>query len=527
MNPFISKILSRKRTIILCLALAGLAGYAVVLPTQFKTMDDLVSIVNNPRIKHISRIGEIFTTSFFMEGSYYRPLVLVSFMAEFHLFGLKSFFYNLTNLFLHIGNALLVFWIVTAVMKDKMTGFFSAFMFVIHPVHWEAVSNIPGRSILLCSFFFLSSFYSFLKFETQDKKNPFYYISVVCFILALLSKESAVMLPFVLAGYIFFIGSKDKRGSYGALVPYFILVVFYFMVRRLLGITRITAWDTPLELWLGVGTFLKTCLYFTRQILLPVDFYYDHTTLLFVRPGDPLLVLSLGVWAGVFTAIFLNRRKIPAALLFFISWIVLNFGTVAQIIPIRAPGGRISTSDHFLYLPVIGAIVLLVTLTQKILSRPVSIKPSIKQVLVGGYFLFLFLTLLQQNVYATNQIAMFKRSLEHNPGNNRVRNSLAVCYAFAGEFEEAEYHYRQTLKHDPHNTKALIGLGKSLADQGKYEEALAQYRNVREEGVFDGFYKENLRSVYVKLVEQYGKTGEADKAREIEDLLEMIKITND
>ncbi|MGE0268567.1 MAG: tetratricopeptide repeat protein [Candidatus Omnitrophota bacterium] len=527
MNSFLSKILSRNRNIILCLALAGLAGYAVVLPTQFKTMDDLVSIVNNPRIKHISRIGEIFTTSFFMEGSYYRPLVLVSFMAEFHLFALKSFFYNLTNLFLHIGNALFVFWIVTSLMKDKRTGFFSAFIFVIHPVHWEAVSNIPGRSILLCSFFFLSSFYSFLKFETQDKKNPFYYISVVCFILALLSKESAVMLPFVLAGYLFFMRDKDKGRSYGLLWPYMALMVFYFIIRRLLGITRVTAWDTPLEVWLGVGTFLKTCLYFTRQILLPVDFYYDHTTLLFVRPGDPVLMLSLCVWAGVFTAIFLNRRKIPAALLFFISWIVLNFGTVAQIIPIRAPGGRISTSDHFLYLPVIGAIVLLVTVTQNILSRPGSLKPSIKQILVGGYILFLFLTLLQQNVYATNQIAMFKRSLEHNPGNHRVRNSLAVCYGYAGKFEEAEYHYRQTLNYEPYNTKALIGLGKALADQGKYEEALAQYRNVKEVGILEGSYKGNLEYVYSRLIEQYEESGQTEKAKEIAGQLEMIKATKD
>jgi len=527
MNSFLTKILSSNRNIILCLALIALAGYAVVLPTQFKTMDDLVSIVNNPRIKDVNRIGEIFSTSFFMEGSYYRPLVLVSFMIEFHLFGLKSFFYNLTNLLLHIGNALLVFGIVTALMKDRRTGFFSALIFVIHPVHWEAVSNIPGRSILLCAFFFLASFYTFLKFESQDTKKSFLVLSVFYFGLALLSKESAMMLPFCLAGYLFFTRNSAGKKSYSTLWPYIILLVCYLLARRILGITRITPWDTPVETLLGVGTFLKTCLYFARQIILPVDFYYDHTTLLFTRPDDVLLWGTILVWSGVFTAVYSYRRKIPPMLMFFIFWIVINLGTVAQIIPIRAPGGRISTADHFLYLPVIGAIVILVHVMQSILLRPGSLKPSIKKILVGGYGLFLLLTLLQQNIYASNQIAMFKRSLEHDPGNHRVRNSLAVCYAYAQKYEEAEYHYRQTLVYDPFNTKALIGLGKSLADQGKYEESLVQYRSVREPGVFEGPYKENLRFVLVKLIEQYAQSGRAGESKELSTILEGLNVTND
>ncbi len=526
MNSFLSKILSRPRNIILFLVFIGFAAYAIVLPTQFKTMDDLVSIVNNPRIKHVSRIGEIFSTSFFTEGAYYRPLVLVSFMAEYHLFGLESFFYNLTNLLLHMGNALLVFAIVMAIMKDKTIAFFSALIFIIHPVHWEAVSNIPGRSIILCSFFFLLSFYYFLKFEI-DKKQFSLIFSLVCFLLSLLSKESAVMLPFVFISYLFFVKKPSDGKPYKILWPYFILLIFYITLRQSIGITKITLWQTPLELWLAIGTFLKTCLYFLRQIILPINFYYDHTTVLFTKPADLVLWSVLIVWVAVFVALFRFRKNISSSLLFFISWIVLNLVTVAQIVPIRAPGGRISTSDHFLYLPIIGAIVLLVTMIQKILTRPNILKSSIKQVLVGGYLLFLFLTLLGQNVYATNQIVMYKRSLEQNPNNDRVRNSLAVCFAYAKKYEEAEYQYRQVLVYDPYNTKALIGLGKALADQGKYEEALAQYQMVREEGMFeDSTYKENLRFVYEQLIVQYEHAGRKDQAEEITRRLQQLMASS-
>ena len=133
-------------------------AYSFVLSAPFKTMDDQVSIVDNENIKSFGNTGKIFKTAFFGDRSYYRPLVALSFMIEYHFFGLKPVFYYLTNIFLHCLNTLLVFFLVMRLLRDRPLTYGVTLLFAIHPIHWEAVANIPGRSILLSAFFYLSAF---------------------------------------------------------------------------------------------------------------------------------------------------------------------------------------------------------------------------------------------------------------------------------------------------------------------------------------------------------------------------------
>lgn len=524
MNSFLANIIADNKKILACLAVVAVTGYAIILPTPFKTMDDLVSIVNNPRIQHWDRLGEIFTTSFFTEKAYYRPLVLVSFMIEYHLFGLKSFFYNLNNVLLHIANAFLVFHIVLILLTDRRMAFASGLLFALHPIHWEAVANIPGRSIVLCSFFFLLGFYYFLQSETKPASPRTRVYTIAAFVLALLSKESAVMFPFCLTAYYGLVKKKFDRRTWLNLAPFAVILVAYFCLRRWLGITAMTPWNSAGELLLGVGSFLRVCLYYTGQILLPVNLYYDHTSPLATSAADPLLWGALLVWAAVIGAVYFFRERIPRPLMFCGAWIVLNLVTVSQLVPIRSPGGRISTPDHFLYLPLLGAIAIGVYAAERFL-RNAKLKNSIKTFMVAGYAVFLFLVLLQHNFYASNQIAMFQRALEHDPGNTRVRNSLAVIYGYAGKYADAEFHYREAVRRDPDNTQALIGLGQSLADQGRFEEALTSYRQVRDPRAFRGRHRQNLLYVYEQLVRQARENGDIGRAAALERTLAEIKAT--
>ncbi|MDE2222265.1 MAG: hypothetical protein KGK03_04255, partial [Candidatus Omnitrophica bacterium] len=133
----------------------GFTAYAAMLHAPFRIMDDHISIIDNPAIKSTKNIPVIFKEGYFHDQSYYRPLVNLSFMGEYHFFGLDSFFYNLDNLILHIFNALLVFLLVSILTGNSGTGFGAGLLFVLHPVQWEAVCNVPGRSILLSAFFVL------------------------------------------------------------------------------------------------------------------------------------------------------------------------------------------------------------------------------------------------------------------------------------------------------------------------------------------------------------------------------------
>ena len=100
MEQILKNILKSNLRIFLVLAILGFAAYAIILKTPFKTIDDYFAIVENPDIKTFTSLPKIFSSSFFGSSDYYRPLVYVSFMIEYHFFQLKPFFYNLTNVIL-------------------------------------------------------------------------------------------------------------------------------------------------------------------------------------------------------------------------------------------------------------------------------------------------------------------------------------------------------------------------------------------------------------------------------------------
>ena len=93
--------------------------------------DDMVLIVNNTHIHHCSwqSIGTLFTRSFFdvtqdkkeavisEEAGYYRPLVMVSYMLDYALWGTHPIGYHVTNILLHIISGMLLFFLIEALTK--------------------------------------------------------------------------------------------------------------------------------------------------------------------------------------------------------------------------------------------------------------------------------------------------------------------------------------------------------------------------------------------------------------------------
>jgi predicted membrane-bound mannosyltransferase len=91
-------------------------------------------------------------------------------------------------------NGILLFLIFYFITTKLSYSFFIALFFSIHPSHVEAVSWVSGRTDLLASLFIFSAMLFFILFIKKER-IIFYFISTLCFIAALLSKENAVLFP--------------------------------------------------------------------------------------------------------------------------------------------------------------------------------------------------------------------------------------------------------------------------------------------------------------------------------------------
>src|SRR6516225_919610 len=158
------------------------------------TMDDGLYIFRNPQITDLS-VRELFQAN--KVSNVFRPVTFATLQFNWATSGEKPFGYHFFNLSIHMAVTLLLLFVLRTLLEGEPRGelvaFASALLFAVHPIHTEAVASIVGRSELLAAGFLLAAWLLHLR----DQPIP----ELVCLLLALLSKESAVgFLPLALVG---------------------------------------------------------------------------------------------------------------------------------------------------------------------------------------------------------------------------------------------------------------------------------------------------------------------------------------
>ncbi len=179
---------------------------------------------------------------------FYRPLLGFTYLSDYLIYGLKPWGYYLTNLILAWLAALFFFMSVRALTTDfgSSRSFYCALsaaaLFASSPLHCEDICWISGRADLLAAVFYLPAFYLAIKsWQASEKRQSIklYCFSLVLYVLSLLSKESAVGLPILVAALPLVCQSSvlDAKGNFKHWLkfslPYFLLLLPYFVVRTI------------------------------------------------------------------------------------------------------------------------------------------------------------------------------------------------------------------------------------------------------------------------------------------------------
>jgi protein O-mannosyl-transferase len=181
-----------ERTRVALLLAVVMLVYGNTLANSF-TMDDELYILRNPAVTGLSFRGLFAPTQF---NNVFRPVTFSTFSLNWLLSGPHPSGYHVFNLLLHAAAALLLYLVLKRLLEALPEGtsiaWAAALLFVVHPLHSEAVASVAGRSELLAAAFLLGAWLLHLR------DRPF--LALICLVLALLSKESAVVfLPLVLA----------------------------------------------------------------------------------------------------------------------------------------------------------------------------------------------------------------------------------------------------------------------------------------------------------------------------------------
>lgn len=466
--------------------------YSFSLGAPFRTLDDQSSIVNNALIRDTKHIKDIFTQGYFNDRSYYRPLVNLSYMAEYQHAKLNPFFYHLDNLILHLFNVFLVWGLVVLLLNSSSLGFWTALIFAVHPIHVEAVSSIAGRSILMGGFGALSAFIFFLLYERHGKR-AFLGASLIAFMLGLFSKESTAVLPVVMAFYAWLTKKRLSR-----LWPFLLIIALYIGLRLMLGLTETFPWNSLGERVLGTLTFIWTMAEHLGLMLVPYGLYFDRSRPIFLSPSEPLVWVSAALMITVIAALYLFRDRLGWKGWFLFGWLALEMFPVSQFITtIGVAPGVISCADHFLYLASVPILIMMTMISKWLLTLNGvyrAVQKNVVRMIVGGWFVFIAAANVEQNIYAADELVMMEHALKLQPANARLQSSVGLIYAQQGDFKKAQEHFVNAVKADINNPRYRISLAKSICDQGRYEECLALYREIEDAGAYKDLLARNMEA---------------------------------
>ncbi|OGQ69052.1 MAG: hypothetical protein A2W73_01215 [Deltaproteobacteria bacterium RIFCSPLOWO2_12_55_13] len=471
---------------------------------NFFVWNDWTLIIENFLIRDWTNLPEIFTSAFWKPligepSQVYRPLVSVSFMADFALWRLQPWGYHLTNVSFHVANSILAYFLMR-VYTSPTIALMGSVLFAVHPIHTEAVTYISGRGELLMSFFLLGGTLLFLR-DGKRKSWPLYLASLPAFFLALFSKETAAIFPLLLlsadvAAFPSSWRNNPWRQSARQLGPLFVLGLFYLGQMLLVGIT---ATGHPFSAPSFSDHFVLTlkaislCL---GLLLFPLNLHFLHPFGA-SSPLDFLVALSLALLVAAGWGLrYAARTDCPAAT-FGISWFVIGLLPLVYYIGLRIP-----LLEGWIYLPSLG-FVLLVALGLDSLKRwtpscaPLWLTLWIA-VMLGGVTFYrnrdwkddMEISLHAIAASPNNPLAlrlagnaymrhgnipeaerMFQKGLGLAPADPGLHRSLAAAYRFMGKEADAVTHYQEALKSTLEEPYAYWLLGHYYLRRGKLVEA--------------------------------------------------------
>lgn len=455
--------------------------------------DDITLIVNDESIRTLdfdtlkSVVARGITD---VEGRgvpYYRPLVTLSFHIDYALFQHHPSGFHATNILSNAVTCVFAFLFVYALFANVALALSTALLFALHPIHTEAVAWISGRSEILAA---LWAFVALTLYVLSRRRSNwfFLYASLTALLFALLSKESAICIPFLIllletkpfASFLSAHPADETRlvSSRWIRVMLYFGVLGLYLLMRFAAVGTLTSPHEPHQAGVIGHTALPLAIFagYVGKVLCPLTLNAEYDAGLPDSWLDPevvtgLVAVLLIIWVAWR---FRHRPLIVLGLAVFL----LGLGPVLNVIPI----GEVS-AERFLYFPSFGATLLMGCLVTRALPQGQRVRKSTSRggrqgsaAVVGIVLLAILIAASLRTVVRNrdwrNEQVLFAKTAEQEPDRARVHANIANTARRQGDLGLAVDAYERALEIDPDYTPALVGLADLYVGGGRQEEAI-------------------------------------------------------
>lgn len=465
-----------------------------VLSFEFLDWDDNLYVLENPIIKNftVEGIKTAFATP--QVVGTYSPIVLVSWMFDYAFWGLNPKGFHLTNLLIHAANCVFVYVLIRSWTEKKWVAILTSLLFGIHPMHVETVAWITSRKDLLMGFFSLVSILGYQSYQKTNSKL-YFVLSLFGFVLAVLSKAVAVVLPVILVLIDLFI--VDRKTGWQIILNKWL----FFAVSLVAGLFAIKGQseakafaETQNDILHNVVVAISSLSDYLIAVIFPIKLSALH----------PFPEMSAAIWLKALVAVmvlvggFFVARKSKLALFgltFFLVWLLptLQF----------KPFGMALFAERYTYVAYIGVFLIVALVAEHFLRKSEKFKLVVSITLVWIGLLSVktysyasswrdtsslwnqvyltyphhYFSVFKQGTVALKKgdaemaLERFEESIVLNPNFAEGYTNRGMLLMQSGNISAALADFDKAISIDPDNTLALTNRGAALIGMNRFSEA--------------------------------------------------------
>ncbi len=505
--------MSQKRALvyITCLVIGTLAIYYPASRHPFLNYDDDLYVLYNPHVHAGLAWGTIKWAFTSLYAANWHPLTWLSHALDYQLFHTNPAGHHTVNLFFHLLNVVLLFWVLQRATRYVGRSAMVAAMFALHPINVESVAWIAERKNLLSMMFFLLALGTYHGYASAPRsrtgtptrdgavvaRTGLYLAIVFLFACGLMAKSQVITLPFVLLlwdywplGRMFATSRKDlvataappQTFSWLVLekVPLLALstasAVITLKAQHESGAMSGPQWQPfPIRLENAVVAYVR---------YLGTAIWPSNLSLIYPHPGRSLQTWQI-MAASLLLLIIISlvmglRHRCPYLL---VGWLWF-LGTLVPMIGLVQVGVQ-AMADRYAYLPFVGLFIMAVWGTAVILEEWCSAAIT-RQVGVSIVVLtVLAITTRHQLDYWSDNVKLWSRvmtlesnAIRRNPNDWVAENNLGHALLDVGQEEQAVDHFRTAVTINPADSDSTLNIGAYEQEHKNFFSALEQYKKV-------------------------------------------------
>ena len=486
-------------------------------------------------------------------SNYWRPGHVAWLILNYQLFGPNPLGWHVTNLLAHVGVVACAYVLLRWLGATWGVAASIVALFAIHPTRCESVTWIAGVHDVLATLWQVLALLCLMSMWRRERRGADgegalrasgkawrWTGAVVFYLFAICTKEIAIFFPVIVAllratDPEVRASARDRAARWKATLlpafPFAAMALLFLVARHfVLGLTQIRYPWSPPTLTV-IATLPAVIVFYVRQMVFPYWVGWSY-------PLRAVAQQNLGLWnfwvpLALLTVLVALARSAVRTRLALVG-IALFVLTLLPALNLKAFFPETLVKDRFLYLPLLGFLMVVVPLVADALRRLAGPKHA---AIVGGHVLAIVVVLLSARSIAYNnawksEVGVWRWATWSDPTSAANQNGLGVALMHAGHldasraafdrslaierngdallnraelsitqkrFADAAHDARVVLAQHPTNARAYERLAIALAEGGKLAEAAEVYRAARQKVPYrTAVFTDNLAVVLVR-----------------------------